>query len=363
MNGEVIKLFFFDTGATLHADTVKDLFKNPEDFSKLEYNTPTPEELPTFTLPQVFNLKDSEIEIEGEKIKAKVQVAIFELGTYSIRVRMPLEHVDEDMLAKIAFDKGVATSVEQIVAKAKTKVENTLSKQLTINTERITEQYNFYFINDTKANVLKSSKGLIAGLLVDEPNANKMDNNYVESITSKNISYYNDDAFFVGWEGAVLIDVLKSIDYELLMAEIANVQLLKLRIYKSKTSDMLKATGSKVEELDRMGFVHTVFSNKAIRLNTKLSLFLDEMNETLNRIENTVFGLGEWYLSKIYALFASVFKINELKESVENDATKIVARKAIVNEKIAERRNDILELIVILLIVLEIIVELAYILK
>ena len=83
----------------------------------------------------------------------------------------------------------------------------------------------------------------------------------------------------------------------------------------------------------------------------------------LNKIDNTVFGLGEWYLSRIYALFVSVFKLDELRRSVEQDASKISARKSIINEKIVAKRNDTLELIVILLIVLEIVVETAYLLK
>ncbi|MGC8628721.1 MAG: hypothetical protein ACP5T4_00725 [Candidatus Micrarchaeia archaeon] len=362
MDGEVIKLYIYDLGTSLQPELIRSVYKNQEDFSKIEYNTPTPEEIPQFTLPVVFNLRSSELQLGNTKIPVRVQVAIYELGTLSIRIRFVLDHASEELLTMLAFGKDAEIFSKQLAEKTKTKAESEISKQVHIEENELMEMYNFYFINDTKERTLKS-KNLIAGLLVNEPEAGKMDEDYIKDILSRSISYYNDDAFFVGWEGAVLVDLLKSIDYEMLMAEIANIQLLKLRIYKQKTSSMLQATSKSVEELDKQGFFERIISSKAVSLNAKLNLFSDNLNEMLNKIDNTVFGLGEWYLSRIYALFVSVFKLDELRRSVEQDASKISARKSIINEKIVAKRNDTLELIVILLIVLEIVVETAYLLK
>ncbi|MGC8675894.1 MAG: hypothetical protein ACP5T3_00035 [Candidatus Micrarchaeia archaeon] len=360
MDGEAIKLYLFDFGTELQLDQVKNLFKNPEDFSKIDYNLPTPEEIPQFTLPAVFNMKGAELQAGSEKLRVKVQIAIFALGTISIRIRLPLEHIEDAFLTRLAVDPQIEAEAYKIAQQAKAKVKNTIGKQLAISEDEFMETYNFYFINDTKENVLKKSRNTVAGLLVSEGDVGKMDSDYVHEILNRSISYYNDDAFFVGWDGAVLIDILKSIDYELLMAEIANMQLLKLRIYKKKTSEMLEQTGADVEALGSARFMKRIFDSRPIALSKKLGGFLDALNEMLNRIDNTVFGLGEWYLSKIYALFSSVFKLAELKGAVEGDANKLAARKELVNEIIAGKRNDTLEFVVILLIVLEILVEFAY---
>ncbi len=362
MEGEVIKLYIYDTGVSLPRELIRSMYKNQEDFSKIEYNTPTPEEIPQFTLPTVFNLRSTEQTVANTKLNVRIQVAIYEIGTVSIRIIFPLEHATEEMLAELAFSDKIESFSKQLAEKTKARVEAEIRKQIEVKEEQLMEMYNFYFINDTKDQAMKN-KSLIAGLLVNEPDASKMDSNYISDVLSKSISYYNDDVFFVGWEGAVLVDLLKSIDYELLMAEIANIQLLKLRIYKQMTSSMLLATSKSVEELDRQGFFTRIFSNKAIAMHTRLSLFSDNLNEMLNRIDNTVFGLGEWYLSRIYALFSSVFRLDELRKTVEQDAAKISARSSIINGKIAEKRNDELELIVILLIVLEVILETAYLVK
>jgi hypothetical protein len=363
MDGEFINLYIYDIKKNLTYDQIKSMLRNPEDFSKYEYNTPIPEELPTFTLPQIFNLNNTELQFDGKTFKIKVQVAVYEIGTFSIRVRVPLENVDEQILAKLAFSKELAKSAEQIAEKARKKVEATMSKQFEIKTNLLSEMYSFYFINSTKAQIMKGSKNLIVGLLIDEPNASMLDQVYIDDVLNKSLSYNSDDAFFVGWEGAVLIDKLKGFDYELLMAEIANIQLLKLRIYKEKASKLLKETSMSVEELDKMNFLTRVYSNKANALNQKLSEFSDDLMEMFNRIDNIVFSLGEWYLSRLYGLFANAFRLDELRDAVMLDSNTIARRKSFVNEIIEERRSDILELIVIALIIIEIVVEAAYLLK
>ncbi len=317
-----------------------------------------PEELPTFTLPQVFNLSGSEISIEGKSFKVRVQAAIYAIGAFSIRARIPLENVDESVLSKLAFGKETAMALEQIAEKARKKIEVALAKQISIKSSNMNEMYSFYFINSTKAQVMKSSKSLVAGLLIDEPAAHELDAEYLNYVLSKGISYNSDDAFFVGWEGAVLIDKLKSFDYELLVAEIANIQLLELRIYKEKASVLLRNTSEAVAQLDRMGFFERMMSSKAERLNHTLAEFSDDLMETLNRIDNTVFSMGEWYLSRVYALFASSFRLNELKESLIRDAETVSARKELVIEQIREKDSDILEVIIIILIAFEIMIEL-----
>ncbi len=360
MDGEFIKMYIYDIPERASYD-IKDLFKNLEDFSKYEYNTPAPEELPTFTLPQVYNLKGGELQIDNKAIKYKVQVAVYTIGgAYSIRIRVPIENIDFQFLARFSFDKNIVKEIDQIAERIKKRVDSELEKQFSLSTSKISEVYEFYFINSTKSEALKAGKNVIPGLLIDEPNPQSLDPSYVEYVLSKSISYNADDILYVGWEGAVLIDKLKNFDYELLVAEIANIQLLKLRVYKTKASEILKKTSSAVAELDRMGFIKKIISNKAEKLNSELGRFEDDLREALNRIENTVFSMGEWYLSRLYNLFASAFRLNELKESLIADSETIEKRKSFIEDIISTKRNDVLELIVILLIFVEILLEAIY---
>jgi len=360
MDGEFIKLYIYDIPERASYD-IKDLFKNVEDVSKYEYNTPAPEELPTFTLPQIYNLRGGEVQVDGKGIKYRIQVAVYTLGgAYSIRIRFPLENIDYSFIARFSFDKGLAKELDAVAARAKRRVEAELSRQIRISPSSISEEYEFYFINATKNDALKNGKDVIPGLLIDEPNPQGLDQGYIDDVLSKSISYNADDITYVGWEGAVLIDKLKSFDYELIVAEIANIQLLKFRVYKEKASAVLKETSNSVAGLDRLDFFERIFSSRVEKLNKRLSIFQDDLMEMLNRIDNTVFSMGEWYLSRLYNLFASAFRLSELRESLIRDSEIIERRKALVHDVLEAKRNDMLELVIILLIFVEIILEIIY---
>ncbi len=363
MDGEIINLFVYDAGVALPFDKVKNLLKNPEDFSKVEYNTPAPEEIPTFSVPFVFNLKETELSAGGRNIRVKRQIAIYELGAFSIRLRVKMDGVDVKFLADMAFSKGWAEAMNGLADKTRHAVEGDLAKVASIKTESRNEMYTFYFINGTKDQVIKDNRALLAGLLVDEKSPDALDKEYIEDVLSKSISYNFDDAFFVGWEGAVLLDKLKKYDYELLMAEIANVQLLKMRIARARISTMLEQTSRSVAEINGLGLVGRLISGKATALHVKLAAFSDETLETMNKIENTAFGLGEWYLARIYVLFANVFKLEALEDSIKNDMETINGRKAIAEAAINRKHADSLEAIVIVLIVIEVALEVLFLLK
>ena len=58
MNSEIVYLFMFDAGPRFTEEQLGGLLKNPEDFSKYEYTKPSPEEIPTFNMPSIFNTND-----------------------------------------------------------------------------------------------------------------------------------------------------------------------------------------------------------------------------------------------------------------------------------------------------------------
>ncbi len=360
MNAELVYLFVYDTNARLPQDKVKDILKRPEDFSKYEYKAPSPEEVPTFSIPLIFNLRGGELNIGGTALKAKVQVAIYEPGAISIRIRLPIENADMKALLGATFSKEAKEFVMTLLQKSKASIEGSISKIIPIKLSESNETYRFYYIHGESAEVLKASRKQVAGLLVDEKDADNLDDKYVGEVLANSISYNSKDAFFVGWEASVMIDTLDLYDYELIITEIANIQLLKLRLYRQRANEMLGSTSDTMSRLMGMGIMRRMLSGEATKLNHMLSAFYDNAMETLNATDNIAFGLGEWYLSKLYALFANVFKIGELSQLVKKDMEIIEKRQEFVVEHLRARQTDILEFIVIVLIVVEVVIEVAF---
>ena len=361
MNSEIIYLFMYDSGVRFTEDQLSGLLKNPEDFSKYEFSKPEPEEIATFNIPSIFNLKEETEKIGNTEYHFKVQVAIYPFGGFSIRVRYPIANWNNDTISKMTFNKEINDIINAVVSKTKKKVSSALSKKKEININQLSETYKFYYLEGDKSNILLKSKKLISGLLIDEVHADTLESEYIEYILGKSISYNSSNVLFVGWESAVMIDKENSYEHELLIAEISNLQLLEMRIYHQMLTVKLESSSSVLNSLDS-GIMRMKNSEMA-KMNRSLGSIYDNTRTVINNVNDTVFGLGEWYLSRVYSLFSNVFKLDVLKSSIEKDLEAIDNERKYISDIEAFWHEAFLERIVIVLIVVEIILEIFYLIK
>jgi len=359
MDAEASFLYIYNVGSKFSTEELKGLLKNPEDFSKYEYARPTPEEISTFSLPSVFNLKDEVLSIDDKQYKLKVQAAIYNTGSVSIRVRLR-ENLTEQQLRKLAFDKNAKEGIAAVAGRALAKVEKNLAKIKEVHVSSYKEGYAFYYLKADREKALAQYRKLIAGLLIDEPDAESLDEHYIGEVLSKSITYSSGDALFVGWESAFMIDNTDSFEYELIVSEIANVQLLEMQIYSKMLSEEIRETEGIIRKvLSSEPFGGKELSMASMRLNSSY----DKISEMSNAARSAISGFGEWYLSRLYDLFFDVFKLGEW-QSLLNDGLEVIEkRRDTIIEAARSHRMDVLEIIVILLIVVEIFVELLFILK
>ncbi len=361
MNSEIIYLFMYDSGVRFTEDQLSGLLKNPEDFSKYEFSKPEPEEIATFNIPSIFNLKEETEKIGNTEYHFKVQVAIYPFGGFSIRIRHPIANWNNDIISKMTFNKEINEIINGVVSKTKKKVSSALSKKKEININQLSETYKFYYLEGDKSNILSKSKKLISGLLIDEVHADTLESEYIDYILGKNISYNSSNVLFVGWESAVMIDKENSYEHELLIAEISNLQLLEMRIYHQMLTVKLESSSSVLNSLDS-GIMRMKNSEMA-KMNRSLGSIYDNTRTVINNVNDTVFGLGEWYLSRVYSLFSNVFKLDVLKSSIEKDLEAIDNERKYISDIEAFWHEAFLERIVIVLIIVEIILEIFYLIK
>ena len=361
MNGEVVYLFVYDVGAKFNEDQLKGLLKDPEDFSKYEYTRPTPEEIISISIPFIFNLKEETFENKKEVLKFKVQCAIYKTGSYSIRVRHHFTEANAEFLNRLAFDPSIWEFVLKSEQKAKAKVEASLSKISPIHPSNQNEIYNFYYLEGEKDEVVKKNQNLITGMLIDEHNPDSLEASYATEVMKRKISYTTSDVTYVGWESAVRIDTSTSYEYEIILAEIANVQLLELRIHHDAISRKIADTDLFMTQLfNPRRFSRGVDLRK---LNLTLGELYDSTKDTITAVNDTIYGFGDWYLIKLYGLFNDVFQIDEWRAYLDNDLQTVEQRRDFVGEIINSNRASTLEWIVILLIVIEVLLEVLYLFK
>jgi hypothetical protein len=361
MNSEVVFLSTYDMGSTFEEEQLNGLLKNQEDFSKYEYTKPGPEEIPTFNVPMIFNLKDETLTLDNVTYVFKIQAAIYGFGGLSIRARHTFSG-GYDILDKLTFDKRVQDFLKGAVAKAKKRVVANLAKVSDIKENSLSGKYKFYYIEGDKQTVMKGHKKLLAALLIDEKDEATLEDNYVDSVLSKSIAYDNSNVLFVGWEAALMIDKEYVHEHELLMAEIASLELLETRIHHNLLVENLKTAKSLLEK-DREAIFSFLGSAKMKKLNESLGRAYETSRTIMSNVEDTAYGFGEWYLSRVYGLFVDVFKLDAIKAMLQRDLEAIDNEREFVDDIIAVRHENFLEYIVILLIAIELIVEFVYLIK
>ncbi|MGC8647731.1 MAG: hypothetical protein ACP5SA_02835 [Candidatus Micrarchaeia archaeon] len=353
-NCEAIYLFVYDSGARFSAEQLKGLLKNPEEFSNYEYIHPSPEEISIFSVPSIFNLRDVYFGAGDEQLKFKVQVAIYDTGVFSIRFRYQ-SNSDLSMLQKVTFDPKVKEFMNSTAAKERSKIEKALSKIASISPNEQSEAYRFYFINTDRRKLSDKDIKLIAGLLIDEQNSNLLSEQYVSEVTKRNIVYNDDDILYVGWESAVMVDPTGMYEQELIITEIANAQLLEMRIYDSGMAKIISATERAIPSS-----ISLFKTGSLKRLNMQLGNFYGKTLDMLNALNDTIVGFGEWYLSRLYGLYDEAFKLSYWRESLQEKLETINNRRTFISDMLRGQRDEILEWIIILLIVVEVVIEVFY---
>jgi uncharacterized Rmd1/YagE family protein len=361
MDGEIIHIFVYNVGTKFDKNQIRGLLKNPDDFSRYEYSKPTPEEIPTFTVPSIFNLKDETVPNGKGQLNFKIQASVYTTGCFSIRIRHSFSGASPEFLSALTFSNEIKTHIGALAEMERAKVEKSLEKIKRIYPNSNTEMYRIYHIESDRKDILKKNAKLIAGLLIDEEEEGKLDDAYVDEVMRNQISYNATDIVLVGWESVVMIDPSETYEHELLITEIANVQLLQMRISHNSVGDKIKDTEKIMSEVYSPEIKNSMKQLKS--LNGSLGEFYDGTKDVVTSVNDTISGFGEWYLLRLYGLFEDVFKIDEWRRSLQNDLEIIDKRRSFVSNMINDNRSENLEIIVIALIVLEIVLEVLFLLK
>ncbi len=354
MDGELVYLFIYSAGATFTDEQLKGLLKNQEDFSKYEYTKPAPEEMATFNVPSIFNLKGESLTLKDAKYAFKVQVSVYSLGSFSIRMRCAFSGADENAIKSLSFDKEVKEFTERTAVKICGTVIKNLEKIKKVALNPSSETYRFYYIKGEQQAVLKRYGKLIAGLMVDEKDYGILDDTYIAEVLGKKMSYNNTDVFLVGWESSVLVDESDAYEHELLIAEMANMQLLEMRVYHDMAANKLMETEEVVDEINSPKLIK--YSGEIKKANVVLGDFYDDAESMISRVNDTVASFGEWYLSKQYSLFESVFKLDSWRDRVEKDLSTVGKRRNFLSEIMRWRTEQMMEIIVIVLFIIDVVI-------
>ncbi len=181
-----------------------------------------------------------------------------------------------------------------------------------------------------------------------------------DEVLRHRLSYLTDDLVVPAWNAAFVLDTEAGAQATLELLEFANSQLLEFRYHDELLETELAqayAVLEKPQRSDRM--VGRRYTRAARRLQ---SVFID-VNELTDRIENAVKFVGDVYSARLFTLATARLGVDAWKRNVEEKLKTLDDIYRFAVEETGMSRANLLELVIVLILVIELGLFLAGIMK
>jgi hypothetical protein len=159
----------------------------------------------------------------------------------------------------------------------------------------------------------------------------------------------------VHWNSALVVEPSGVEDIPDLL-EFATAHLLELRYYDALLDTALHRI---YDEIEAGGSpVANVFTRRYRKLQRRVAALLLEISEMIERLENAVKIVGDFYLARLYQAAVRRFRLPAWQETVLRKQRLVAEVNDLIGDAADTSRAELLELAIILLIVFEIVAAL-----
>ncbi|HUK65323.1 MAG TPA: hypothetical protein VLV17_00745 [Anaeromyxobacteraceae bacterium] len=190
----------------------------------------------------------------------------------------------------------------------------------------------------------------LAELLLGETSPRGLSRSEREDVLKHAHSYLEDDLAVVDWNSSFVLEPSAVGDIPDLL-ELATAHLLELRYYDALLDRELSAL---YPEIDARRTIPKVFTRRYLKLQNRTAALLLEISEMTERVENAVKIVGDFYLARVYQSAVRRFRLPAWQDSVLRKHKLLADVNELLKDTADQRRGELLELTVILLILWEI---------
>jgi hypothetical protein len=208
------------------------------------------------------------------------------------------------------------------------------------------------FVLPPVADGAAGNERMLAHVLLGEPATRKLAPSVVNEISRRVIRYYEDDLVLVDYDAAIVVDKEETADVVDIF-EIASAQLLELRFYDAMLGRSLEML---LADVRRARTAVWFFRSPFRRLGQRAAVLALELGELGDRLERAITLVGDTYSAQIYRETALRFRLSESGASVREKVEMIGRVAEVLGHEIHSRRDLVLEILVIVLILIEVVV-------
>jgi hypothetical protein len=167
-------------------------------------------------------------------------------------------------------------------------------------------------------------------------------------------SYFPDDLVVITWDRAFIYEPQQETDVADVL-EMANAQLLEMRVYDEMLDDELPRMHDLVESARRRMAV--IASRRYARLARRLHSLVAEVTVLAERVDNALQVTEDVYLARVYAAAMELFRVPNVTQAVDRKLAIIREIYTALQSDAAGARAELLEIAVMVLIFIEILLS------
>ncbi len=218
------------------------------------------------------------------------------------------------------------------------------------------ESYQVFFVRGFEGGTIPAAELLesapIPELLLGETSETPLSRAERGEVLTHHLTYLEDDLAVLHWNSALVVEPSGVEDIPDLL-EFATAHLLELRYYDAlldrelhRIYDEIEAGGSPVAN---------IFTRRYRRLQRETAALLVELSEMIERLENAVKIVGDFYLARLYQSAVRRFRLPAWQETVLRKQKLVADVNDLIGGAADTSRAELLELAIILLIIFEIV--------
>jgi hypothetical protein len=306
--------------------------------------------------PLAFELGRRALALRGGPVTVDVTARLFDHGAASIILRVPVTPgTGLDALTALADELYDSVALEELALELIESVRQTIAPATQQpHLWEQNESYTVLFVERMQGNPTAEelfARADLARVLLGEVNNRPLSAREREAVTQSRFSYTVDDLVVVDWNSAFVYEPSGSNDIPDLL-EVANAQLLEFRYYDHLLDEHMGRIHDQVQV--RRNNWRSLWRSPYRGLARETLATLVDLNEFVERVENSLKIIGDFYLAKVYEAAVKRMRIPEWQASVTRKQQLLTQTYSLLKGEVDTARSLTLEFTIVLLIVFEV---------
>lgn len=321
----------------------------------------TPPKAVSFGVPPLaLALDPVPLAVGGSTIAAAVSVRLYDFGIAALTLRLPAQNLTWTEFTRLVNETGqsVSTAVanpvwDELLAQLRQLLGEALDRP---TAAPLQEDYLIALVDafdrPMTADALQASADLVP-LLSGE--SRPLSEGAQRDLLRQRFSYHPDDLVVITWDRAFIYEPQRETDVADVL-EMANAQLLEMRVYDEMLDDELPRMHNLVEAARRGTSI--IATRRYAKLARRLHTLVAEVTVLAERVDNALQVTEDVYLARVYAAAIELFRVPNVTKAVDRKLAILREIYTSLQSDAAGARSELLEIAILVLIAIEIILSL-----